>query len=126
MYCPTCGVDHHAEPPPAETAADELAEVTAAEVRIAEINAQRDVQLAKIGAGIAESETVADLAHAEGVAEGQADVIETLAPEPEPEPEPVVIVDPGAGAEPEPEAEGGPPEAEPVSASPPRAANPWW
>jgi hypothetical protein len=63
-YCPHCGneVDHAVDASPA-------AEAVSAEVRIAEINANRDVEVAKIQA----RETRAELETAEAIAETEAD-----------------------------------------------------
>lgn len=103
MYCPECGADHHA----AERAEREETERLAdREVEIERLRTKRDIEVARIQASaakdIAEEEADADLAHAEGIAEGMAEVIDAASPDPEPEPEPVpVIVD--APAEPEPE-----------------------
>jgi hypothetical protein len=101
-FCPGCGARLNREVEEAaehETAA-QAEEVTDAAVRIAEINANRDVKIAQIERGIAEHtsdvETAAELAHAEGKAEG----LETALAPAEPEPaEPVVVVN----DEPEPE-----------------------
>lgn len=62
MFCPECGVDHHAEDRVQQTAADR-------EVEIARINAERDVKVARIAAG----QTRAELETAEEIAEVQAD-----------------------------------------------------
>lgn len=124
-YCPMCG-EHHAGETPAEAEAaaviETAAEITSAEVEIARINAKRDVDLARISAGMADAERDQELAHAEGVIDGMRDVVETVAPEPEPAPEPdpeVVVVnapeaDADANAEDAPPEHGSaPPEAEP-------------
>jgi hypothetical protein len=100
IICPECG--EHLDPHELHTAAPviETAEITSAEVEIARINADKEIRLAKIQAGMIESEAIVEAAveaaHAEGEAAG---LREATAPEPVPEPEPVVVVD--APAEPE-------------------------
>ena len=98
-YCPMCGAVHGGEAEAeaiAEVAAVE--EVSRADVEIARINADRDIRLARINAGVLDQERDAELAHAEGKAEGVVETLETLAPDPEPAP---VVVE--ADPEPEPE-----------------------
>jgi hypothetical protein len=75
-----------------------IAEITEASVKIAEIEANRDIQLAKINKGLQEelAETDIEVLRAENNA--LREQLAMLAPEPEPEPEPVVIV---ADSEPE-------------------------
>jgi len=99
-----CGVHHEGEAETeavAEVAAVE--EITRADVEIARINADKEIRLAKIAAGIAESETQIEAAHAEGRAEGMQDALDAVAPDPEPvapvivdapEPDPEPVVDP--------------------------------
>jgi hypothetical protein len=98
-YCPGCGtklereLEHAAETAEHETES-QTEEITDAAVEIARIEANRDVTIAKVQAGIvehtAEVEQAAELAHAEGKAEG----LETAIAPPEPPPaEPVVVVD---------------------------------
>lgn len=91
MYCAHCGNPlPEAEGPAEDVTIVEAPEVNSAEVEIAKINADRDIRIARIGAGVVESEAVVELAHAEGVAEG----LETAVAPPEPPPaEPVVVVD---------------------------------
>jgi hypothetical protein len=96
-YCPECGSPLQGAPGviEAEAAVTEVAEVTASEVRIAEINAQKEITLARIQAGTFKDETVVELAveaaHAEGEADGlrealsppdRVDVVEEGSPEP--------------------------------------------
>jgi hypothetical protein len=92
-FCPGCGTELPArvaaEEIEAEEHAAETEEVTDAAVKIAEIEAKRDVTIARISAGVAESDREADLAHAEGKAEGFE---EALAPDEPAEPG-IVIVD---------------------------------
>jgi len=112
MFCPECGVDHHAGERQETAAADR-------EVEIARINAKRDVEVARLSAGVerdwnetrvevAEVEAVAGVEAAEAVADALTDVL--APPEPEPAPAPEIIVEP----EPEPE-----PELEPEVMPPP-------
>ena len=102
-YCPFCG-DHHGGETPAEAAADEVietaAEVTSAEVRIAEINADRDVKLARINAGMMDHDRDVEAARTEGKVEALEEVI---APEPQPDPAPIIIDAPEAIADDAPE-----------------------
>lgn len=91
MFCPECGTDHHAgdviEDESPVTVVDNT--VTPAEVEIARINAERDIKLARIAAGMQDAERDEQLARAEG----KADALEQIVtpPEPDPEPDPVVI-----------------------------------
>jgi hypothetical protein len=102
-YCPGCGAKLNREVEEAEVHETETQteQITDSAVEIARIEANRDVAVAKINAGVVEHSTeveqAAELAHAEGKAEG----LETaLAPEPEPAPEPVVVVNDDAPEEP--------------------------
>jgi hypothetical protein len=109
-YCTECGQDHHPE---------NSGGGKTAEVRIAEINARRDIEVARIQRGEVRQETEAAIEMTEIETEGQVAVAAELAeaiaeadaPEAEPEPEPVVVTqDVG---EPEPPAEDlAPPEVE--------------
>lgn len=92
MYCAHCGnalPEGEAAEVHAEAEAIEVAEVASAEVRIAEINAERDIKLARISAGIIDAGRDTELARAEGKAEAFEEV---LAPEPADAPEPQVVV----------------------------------
>lgn len=117
MYCQHCGsqlpepvIEEVIE---AEAEVASVEEVTSAEVEIAKINADRDIKLAKISAGVVETVSEVEAAKDEAKAEILEDV---LAPPPEEtEPEPVIVVDAGAETEPEPE-EDAPPEVEPEPA----------
>jgi predicted nucleic acid-binding Zn-ribbon protein len=112
-FCPSCGHDlrdavadvEHAEQDEHQDAVAE--EAVSAEVRIAEIQATRDVQLAKINAGMLRDEvaveSAVDAAHAQGEAAGlrealtpPAPVVEE-APAPEAMPAPIVISDDHSG-----------------------------
>ena len=98
-YCPGCGTKLERELEHAVDSAEHETEtqteqITDSAVRIAEIEANKEVKIAQIQAGIVEHttevETAAELAHAEGKAEG----LETALVPPEPPPtEPVVVVD---------------------------------
>jgi hypothetical protein len=95
MHCPTCHQDYGDDSPATETIEPEsVEEITAAEVEIAKIQANRDIKLAQIGAGVAEHvaevDQAAELGHAEGKAEGLEEAI--TPPEPEPSETPVVVV----------------------------------
>lgn len=104
-YCPDCGEQLHdcqvEHPDPAAEAARAETKAaktyTDAEVEVARLNADRDIAVAKIQAGIIKDEVVVEAVVAEAEAEA---VAETLAP-PEPEPAPIVIEDAGE-SEPEP------------------------
>lgn len=122
--CPDCGLIHGAE------VVEEVAEtaVPEAAVAIAEIEADRDVKLAKIDAEVAESDTSVRLAAVEGEMRGMRDMLSRLMPpEPEPEPEPIpVVVEPAP--EPDPVVESGavpPPVVEPAPRGG-KKANAWW
>jgi hypothetical protein len=116
MFCPECGVDHHAGEREAETAMDR-------EVEIARINAKRDVEVARVTAGMvkdeaetaAEAEVAVATVEAEAgveAAEAVADVLEDVV-SPEPAETPPVVVEapaaPAGPAEPEPAEEVEPP-----------------
>lgn len=106
----------------------EAAPVTEAAVQIAEIEAERDVTLARIGAKAGESEAEQRIAALEGKLAGIADTLDRLLPaEPEAVPDPTpVFVEPPA---PEPviddEAVVPAPIAEPVT-KPTRSKSVWW
>lgn len=95
-YCPGCGAKLNREIEEAEhhETEEQTEDVTGAAVRIAEIEANKEIKIAQINRGIVERtsdvEMAAELAHAEGVAEG----LETAVAPTEPTaPEPVVVVD---------------------------------
>ena len=106
MFCPQCGVDHHAGEREAEAVADR-------EVTLAKIQADRDIKIAQITANtardVAETENAIDTARAEGVAEGMETALGSAAVDgqgAEPGGEPIIVET--AEPEPEPEAEPGP------------------
>jgi hypothetical protein len=114
-YCPTCGNSHECD----------AARVEDSAVRIAEIEARRDIRIAELGAAearteaeaavdvaeaVTEAEAVAAEAHAEGVVEGVEAVAAAVTPDPpeaDPGAEPVVVE---------------PPEAEPAAPEPPESS----
>jgi hypothetical protein len=120
-YCTHCGGEVEHVP---EVAA--VAETVTAEVRIAEIEAQRDIEVARINARvvrdeletaeeIAETEADAQVATAVAEAEIIGDALAEGVPGPEPDaPPPVIIADDGPD-DPEPDA---PPPVEPGSGEP--------
>jgi len=131
MYCSNCGA-----PVPevaAVTDSEDAAEaVVAADVEIARINADRDIRLAQIGAGV-EKHVATEYAGAEAAAaEAKADVLDDILAPDEPPPGDVTIVvddggDGGDGGDAEViDAEGEPPviDSEPPPA--PERKNPWW
>lgn len=96
IICPDCGEkldahELHSAPPVAE-------DVIRADVEIARINADRDIQLAKLAAKVAVDEELheAELAaaHESGRADGIETGVEIVSPEPEPVPEPMPAPDP--------------------------------
>ena len=111
--CPQCGLEHGGV----------LREQTPPEVRIAEINKERDIELARIGrsemkavAGI-EAEAMVETAELDAAA-AVAVAEEAGAPEAEPEEETQAVIVEGAPVEPEPEPE---PTLEPRDAPIPKA-----
>lgn len=116
--CPTCGME--CEGPAAEPVVTDLvsaekvaAAVGESEVRIAEINAGRDVQTAKVYARRNDEETVAAMAGMQA----RIDVLEAaMAPPAEPEPVVIPVPEPAAPAEPV----AGPPETAPRSEGKPK------
>lgn len=107
--CPECGLVH--------SAAGERPESD--EVKIARLQAERDIEVARVAARterdyndtreeVAKIEADADVAQAEALAEAVADEI-TGDPEPPAEPLPIVLEEPEAEPEPEPEPDVPPP-----------------
>jgi hypothetical protein len=120
-YCAACGEIHGGSSRESE------------EVKIAKINAERDIRVAELARGesktfvegqIEQTEIEASAAVDEAVV--KAEILEELA-EPEPEPEPVVIVsnETEGDAAPEPEPEADLPEAGTMPAAAGKS-NPWW
>ncbi len=122
--CAECGLEH-ADPVIAEAP---VAETAAADVQIAEIEAERDIRLAQIGAKAGESDAITRIAELEGKMDGMREMLERLLP-PEPEPDPTPVIVDAPAAEPEPVVE------EPAATPPPavesepkrsRQRNAWW
>lgn len=102
MYCAHCGSEIPAAESLAEheQATEDVAEtVASADVEIERIRADKEIKIARISAGVVETDQAAELAHAEGVAEGMAEAIAPEVPDQAPE-TPVVVVNDN----PEPEA----------------------
>jgi hypothetical protein len=131
-YCQDCGTPH-------ECTAEGEREADKTRIRLAEIEASRDVRIAELRAGevkteaaaaidIAEAEMAVDAARAEGEADGMETVIDAAAGGNDPAgAEPVVAEFPGGESgdpEPEPEETQAPPETELVPATPKKAG--WW
>jgi len=124
-YCPECATPHECE-----------AAENAARLELARIEANRDIEIARLRSGevkteaaaaveIAESEAVAIAARAEGEADGMETVLDAGAPPAPDGAEPPVIVDmPEPEPEPEPEPPA-PPESEPPAESESKRAG-WW
>lgn len=107
---------------------DPVEEVTEAAVRIAEIEAARDIKLAQINARVTEevADTEIDVLRAENQA--LREQLDRLLPSPEEEAEeqPTIVVVDGSEGEPaEEELENALPEAEPVEDKPGERKNPW-
>lgn len=128
MYCPECGVDHHAS-----EREEKLAEQTA--VTLAKIEANKAVEIERIRAGaardLAEVDNALKTEHAEGIAEGMETALEAAAggaAAPEEPGEPVIVQAPEEEPEiAEPEPELAPPPAEPSTpASSSSESSGWW
>jgi hypothetical protein len=91
VTCPECGDVHKHVREDAEAEAAEV--ISSADVRIAEIQAKRDITLARIAAGQFRDEIVVEAAVETAKAEAVMDTVEDLTAEPEPPeiPAPVVI-----------------------------------
>lgn len=124
MYCPTCGIDHHA------SEAEEAARKSE-EVEIERLRTHRDIEVARINANVVKDEAVMEAvavaAEAEGMEAGLQAGADAVTPDPpeivEPEPVPVIVHD-----EPEPEPDVPPPPADDSShAQPAEHKKPgWW
>lgn len=117
--CPECGMEHGAEVD-ALTIEPEVAEVAGeAAVKIAEIEANRDITLAKVAVKAEDSADAARIAELEGRLRGIEETLDRIAPpapsaETMPEPE-VMLMDPPA---PEPEVSETPVEPPPIVDTP--------
>jgi hypothetical protein len=89
MFCTHCGNELPESEAVAEIAADAVVESVAAEVEIARIQADRDIQLAKLQLRATDVEQVAELAAAEAVADVLTDIV---APPEETPQEPATVV----------------------------------
>jgi len=110
-YCPDCGDPH-------ECAAENERDDAKTKIRLAEIDASKEIRIAELRAGeteteaaaavdIAAAEAVIDAAGAEGKAEGMETVIDAaVGAPPDAEADPVIVEVPGgdSGADPGPEA----------------------
>jgi hypothetical protein len=123
MYCPDCGVDHHA----AERLERETEQAAVdRDIELARINAKRDVEIARLQAGaaadVAAAAAAEEVAHADGVVDGVRKVLETQQPPaPEPEPEPPVVLNAPIVDAPVDEHEDAPPPADASEPSEPKS-----
>lgn len=110
MFCPECGANHHSDDEVTDTDVTIVDNtITPSEVEIARINAQRDIKLAQIQAGVdreaLESELAALQAELRGYKEGVetvVDPVEDSEEQPAEDDSPdVVVVDDDTQAEPE-------------------------
>jgi len=99
--CADCGLTHDA-PLVVEAEPEAAVEATlATDVEIARIEADRDIKVARIGAGVAETEIESRIGALEGELRGMREALDRLAPAPEPEPAPAPIVVDAPVTEPE-------------------------
>lgn len=123
-YCPDCGSPHECEGQ--ETGREK------AEVAIARLHTQRDIEVARInasaGVSIAETEAEHATEHAEGVVEGIETVMDAMTGEDEPEAgEPIVVeTEPVTEAELEPGLDAPPPPEIPETGAPAGNKSSWW
>jgi len=121
--CLECGLEHAVDEPVAELAEEAVAADAA--VTIAEIEASRDVELAKINVKSEEMWRDQELAKLQGRLTGIEETLAKLAP-PEPEPVPIVVPEPEPEPVVEPVAAIEPP---PLADEPPKQkkrGNPFW
>lgn len=120
----TCDLGYeHEDQEPTIVEAPDTEPVAEAAVLIAEIEAERDVTLAKISAKAEEIHDETEVEVLRGELRVLREMVERLAPEPEPEPVPVLMDAPPVADE-EPEL----PAPEPAAEPKPRSSrkNPWW
>lgn len=92
-------IDAPADISPEVADVEAVEEIASAEVRIAEINAKRDVDLARLAVK-AEGEDTSELDQLRGEVLALRAIVERIAPpEPEPEPEPIIVEAPPAPVE---------------------------
>jgi hypothetical protein len=103
VYCQHCGNPIERETP-AEAEVEAVEETASAEVEIERIRADKEVKIAQINARVVENVTevdqAAELAHAEGKAEGMEEALSPGSPEPATD-APDVVVQTVADDEPE-------------------------
>jgi hypothetical protein len=127
-YCPECGTGHECTEEQEKTERDAIDR----DVEIARLNTHRDIEVARISASaardISETESDAEVAHAEGVVEGVGTALDAVSggqgDDPGPGDAPVVIEAPEAIAD---DAGGAPDDAPPETgetegSAPPAAA----
>jgi hypothetical protein len=98
-YCPDCGNSH-------DCTMGAGADYMTAEVKIAKINADRDVEIARLQAKAATVISENEAEHSADFAEGKAEGLEEAITGGEPDPEggePIVVTVPAAEEEPEPD-----------------------
>lgn len=122
--CPECGFSHSHDDSAEEAAEVVVEETVEADVLIAEIEANRDVTIAKIAAKAEESHDETEVEVLRGEMRVLREMVERLSPAPEPEPVPVVLDPPAQElpSEPAPEPRG---DAAPEPKSRQRK-NPFW
>src|ERR1700691_3571472 len=92
VTCPECGDTHKHIREDAELQAAEV--LREADVRIAEINAKKEITLARIAAGVYRDEAVVEAAIEAAAAEAVVDTVEDLTAQPEaPEAPPAIVIE---------------------------------
>ena len=126
--CQGCGLEHEDVTEPAEPVIVDTEPIADANVQVAEIEANRDVTIARIQAKSEEAWQESRVAQLEAELTGMRETLARLAPpapEPDPDPEPVVIMD-----DPEPEPVTEEPTAVPPTPEPappkPKKGNAFW
>jgi hypothetical protein len=118
-HCEKCHADYGEESEPEVIVEAEHTEKP--DVEIARIQADRDIKLARITAGVVDIERDVELA----AAEAKAGVLGEIVSPPEAEPEVVVLDEPEPESVPEPEPEGALPEVEESHEHAPKR-DVWW